>query len=245
MSFTIYPAVDIRGGKCVRLLKGDYAAESTYFDNPLEPAMKWYGEGARWLHIIDLDGAKSGQPENIEIIKAILAKIDIKIQIGGGIRSLASAKAYLDNGAARVILGSAALNNPSLVQQLLEYYGPERIVVSLDGRSGQAYSDGWLNAAGKGLVDAARELAVLGVQTFIYTDIEKDGTLTGPNINQALNIVQETGREVIIAGGIGSNEHIIELAKYDDAKIAGAIIGRALYTGHVYLPALYARLGRD
>lgn len=242
MSFTVYPAIDIRGGKCVRLFQGNYNLESQYYDDPLEPALKWAAAGAQWLHIIDLDGALTGQPENLDIIKKILSEVNIKIQIGGGIRSRETARAYLENGTQRVILGSAALNNPELIGQLLQEYGSERIIVSLDGRKAKVYSDGWLNESDKSILDVAANLATLGIKTFIYTDIEKDGTLSGPNTTQALNIAARTNREVILAGGIGSNQDVLDLVKYSEQGIKGAVIGRALYTENINLSSLIARL---
>ncbi|MFZ7104799.1 MAG: 1-(5-phosphoribosyl)-5-[(5-phosphoribosylamino)methylideneamino]imidazole-4-carboxamide isomerase [Peptococcaceae bacterium] len=245
MSFTIYPAVDIRGGKCVRLFQGDYNMESIYFKEPLAAADKWYEAGAEWLHIIDLDGAKTGNPDNSALIKDILRNINIKIQVGGGIRSRESVKAYLDNGAARVILGSIALKDELLIKSLIEEFGPRRIIVSLDGKNNQAYREGWLENAGKDLVESAESLAAVGVEKFIYTDIEKDGTLTGPNIKNSLNIADKTGCEVIAAGGIGSEKDVLALAECADRGIGGAVIGRALYTGDIDLKSLIAKLGRD
>ncbi|MDK2822362.1 MAG: phosphoribosylformimino-5-aminoimidazole carboxamide ribotide isomerase [Clostridia bacterium] len=242
MTLTIYPAIDIRGGKCVRLLQGNYSLESKYYDNPLEPAAKWYEAGADWLHIIDLDGAKTGKPENLKVIKDILSKFKINIQIGGGIRTKEAAKAYLDSGAQRVIIGSAALKNIKLVETLIEEYGDKRIIVSLDGRNDQAFSEGWLEQSGKNLLDAAQNLAEKGIKTFIYTDIEKDGTLSGPNIKQALNIAARTNKEVIVAGGIGTTNDVLDLVRYQNLGITGVVIGRALYTGDINLSALIAQL---
>ena len=238
MSFTLYPAIDIRGGKCVRLFQGDYNLESKYYDNPLEPAIKWAKSGADWLHIIDLDGAKTGEPVNIDLIQKILKTIDIKIQIGGGIRSKTTAKAYLDQGATRVILGSVALSNIPLVKELLDQYGPERVIVSLDGRQGKALKEGWLDQSGATLQEAAINLGQIGIKTFIYTDVEKDGTLEGPNREEALNLAKATGKEIIVAGGIGSNKDVLELSSFRNQGIGGAIIGRALYTGDVNLAEL-------
>lgn len=244
MSFTIYPAIDIKDGKCVRLYQGDYNLESTYYESPLEPAEKWYDAGANWLHIIDLDGAKTGKPENLNIIKEILARLKINIQVGGGIRNLETAKAYLESGANRVIIGSQALKDIKFVEKLLNIYGAEKIVVSLDGRNDQIFSEGWLKESGANLYSAAQELAQVGVKTFIYTDIEKDGTLSGPNIVQTLNLATLTGREVIAAGGVSSPEDVLKLYRYKNSGIAGVVIGRALYTGSVDLKRLIFSLGR-
>jgi len=244
MTFTIYPAIDIRGGKCVRLFQGDYNLESTYYESPLEPAEMWYEAGARWLHIIDLDGAKTGKPENLNIIKEILDRFKINIQVGGGIRNLETAEAYLASGTNRVIIGSQALKDIRFVETLLNKYGPEKIIISLDGRSDQVFSDGWLKSAGVNLFSAAQELAQVGVETFIYTDIEKDGTLSGPNVTQTLNLATVTGKKIIAAGGISSSDDVINLSRYQDSGITGAIIGRALYTGNINLKTLISSLGR-
>jgi len=243
MAFTIYPAIDIRGGKCVRLFQGDYNLESTYYESPLEPAEKWYEAGARWLHIIDLDGAKTGKPENLDIIKEILKRFKINIQVGGGIRTIEAAEAYLKGGAGRVIIGSQALKDIKFVEKLLNKYGTEKIIISLDGRNNQVYSDGWLKESGIDLFSAAQKLAQIGVETFIYTDIEKDGTLAGPNITQTLNLAARTGKKVIAAGGIATQDDVLNLARYQDSGMVGAVIGRALYTGNINLKTLISKLG--
>jgi phosphoribosylformimino-5-aminoimidazole carboxamide ribotide isomerase len=243
MTFTIYPAIDIRAGKCVRLFQGDYNLESKYFENPLEAAEKWYQEGAEWLHIIDLDGAKTGKPEDLGIIKEILAQFKLNVQVGGGIRTLETAKAYLECGATRVIIGSQAIKDIGFVERLLELFGSEKIIVSIDGKGNQIFSDGWLQGWGENLFNIARDLTKVGIKHFIYTDIEKDGTLSGPNVNQALNLAALTGQEVIAAGGIGCVKDVLELAKYHQLGIGGAIIGRALYTGSINLKSLISMLG--
>ncbi|KJS86032.1 MAG: hypothetical protein JM58_07625 [Peptococcaceae bacterium BICA1-8] len=244
MSFTIYPAIDIRGGKCVRLYQGNYSLESTYFEDPLEPAQKWYEAGVDWLHIIDLDGAKTGKPENLQIISEILKQLKINIQVGGGIRNLETAQAYLASGASRIIIGSQALKDNKFVENLLEIHGSEKVIVSLDGRSDQVYSDGWLKESGTDISTAAQKLAEIGVETFIYTDIEKDGTLSGPNLTQALNLASLTKKEVIVAGGIATSDDVLYLARHQDLGIKGAVIGRALYTGGVNLKSLISWLRR-
>ncbi|NLT94319.1 MAG: 1-(5-phosphoribosyl)-5-[(5-phosphoribosylamino)methylideneamino]imidazole-4-carboxamide isomerase [Clostridia bacterium] len=243
MSFTIYPAVDIKDGKCVRLFQGDYNLESRYFENPLEAAEKWCQGGARWLHIVDLDGAKTGKPDNMDLIREILARFKINIQVGGGIRNLETVESYLKSGAARVIIGSQALKDIKFVEELLALYGAEKIVVSLDGRSNQVFSDGWLKDTGDNLFSMARKLTMAGVKRFIYTDIEKDGTLTGPNITQALNLAAFTNQEIIVAGGISDINDVLALARYYNLGIRGAVIGRALYTGDINLQSLISQLG--
>ena len=244
MSFTVYPAIDIRDGKCVRLFQGDYNLESRYYMNPLEPAQKWAQAGARWLHIIDLDGARTGKPENLPLIKEIINQVKVNIQIGGGLRTWETVESYLEAGAKRVILGSVAFKDPSLVKRLLETYGPEKIIVSLDSRKDRVYSDGWLSQASSGVLEVAQRLAQLGIKTFIYTDIEKDGTLTGPNIEKSLELAQKTKCNVIVAGGIGSGQDILDLIPYYQAGLKGAVVGRALYTGNINLKELIAQIER-
>lgn len=238
MAFTIYPAIDIRGGKCVRLFQGDYNLESTYYANPLEPAKKWLEAGAKWLHIIDLDGAKTGKPENLKIIQEILSQFEISIQIGGGIRTGETAQAYLEIGANRIIIGSQALKDIKFVEALINKNGPEKIVVSLDGRRDRVYSDGWLKESGVNLFTVAQKLVNVGVETFIYTDIEKDGTLSGPNITGTLELAALTGKDIIVAGGIASSKDVEDLANHQNSGITGAIIGRALYAGNINLKNL-------
>lgn len=242
MKFTVYPAIDIRGGKCVRLFQGNYDLESTYYNDPIEPALKWYQQGAQWLHIIDLDGARTGKPVNLPLIKRIIEKIDINIQIGGGIRSLDTAQAYLEGGATRVILGSVALSNPPLVKEMVEKFGPERVIVSIDGRQDQALKEGWLEQTGNSLLEAILNLTAIGVETFIYTDVDKDGTLKGPNIEQALELATKSGQKIIVAGGISTNQDVLKLVPLAGQGIIGAVIGRALYTEDVNLPILIGQL---
>ncbi|NMA01457.1 MAG: 1-(5-phosphoribosyl)-5-[(5-phosphoribosylamino)methylideneamino]imidazole-4-carboxamide isomerase [Clostridia bacterium] len=242
MGFTIYPALDIRGGKCVRLIQGNYDLESTYYQDPLEPALQWSQAGAEWLHIIDLDGARTGQPVNLPLIQEIIAKLDLKIQIGGGIRSLNTAKAYLEGGASRVILGTVALNNFQLVREMLTEFGKEKVIVSIDGRDNRALKEGWLEKSENSLLEAILKLSDLGIKTFIYTDVERDGTLRGPNIAQALELARQSGKEIIIAGGISQNQDVLDLLPLYSQGITGAVIGRALYTGDVKLPRLLEQI---
>ena len=243
MAFEVYPAVDIRGGKCVRLYQGDYDLEFCYFENPLEAAMLWQAEGAEWLHIIDLDGARSGKTENIEIIKRIVEETGLKIQVGGGIRNLETIRNYLQAGVERVILGSAALADIDFVKAAVKEFGWKSLVVSLDAKEGKVYSQGWLSAEGEGVEEAGKRLSAAGIELFIYTNISKDGTLSGPDSEGALRLSRETGKRVIVAGGIGSERDVLMLAEYEQEGIAGAIVGRAIYTGDVKLKRLLANLG--
>lgn len=242
MRFTVFPAVDILDGKCVRLMKGDYNFISTYYEDPVEPALKWQEAGSEWLHIIDLDGAKTGQPVNIELIKKIIAQTDLKIQIGGGIRSLETAKTYIDAGVERVIIGSKALAEPEFARELVEALGKDRVVVSVDGKDNKALSEGWMEDSGKTLTEITEELVALGVENFIFTDTDKDGTLLGPNFEMALTLAKITPKGLIVAGGIGKADHVLGLAKYADQGIIGTVIGRALYTDEIILKELLKEL---
>lgn len=238
MEFNVYPAIDIRGGKCVRLYQGDYNQENIYYDNPIDAALKWKASGSKWLHIVDLDGAREASPVNLSLIKELIEKTGLKVQIGGGIRDLETAKAYLEIGARRVILGSVALNNPEIVAEIINAYGKNRVVVSLDGRKDKVAGEGWLEDTEKNLFDLAESLVEIGVENFIYTDIEKDGTLSGPNIKNTLELAKKINKNIIVAGGVSSEEDVFELYKNREAGIEGVIIGRAIYTGDINLERL-------
>lgn len=240
--FMIFPAVDILDGKCVRLLKGDYNFISTYYEDPLQAALMWQEAGSEWLHIIDLDGAKSGQPVNIELIKKIIQETNLKVQIGGGIRSIETAQAYVDAGVERLILGSKALKEPEFAGKLVKKFGKDKIVVSVDGKDNKALSEGWLFDSGKSLIDITKELVNQKVENFIFTDTEKDGTLMGPNIEMALKLAELSPGGIIVAGGIGIDKHVLEIAAKKDQGLIGAVIGRALYTEEIILKDLLGRL---
>ncbi|MGD8190214.1 1-(5-phosphoribosyl)-5-[(5-phosphoribosylamino)methylideneamino]imidazole-4-carboxamide isomerase [Brevibacillus ginsengisoli] len=236
MSFTIYPAIDIRGGKCVRLFQGDYAQETVYGDSPVDIAKEWVLKGATWLHLVDLDGAKEGKPVNGELIRAIAREVNVPVQIGGGIRTEADVVAYLDGGVQRVILGTAAIEDRAFTERILSRYG-ERVAIGLDCRGGYVATRGWLTTTDVQAVDLANELVELGAQTFIYTDISRDGTLTGPNVDEIVGLARATGKQVIASGGVSVGDDLLALARYASEGIGGAIVGKALYTGAVDLAA--------
>lgn len=238
MAFEVFPAVDILEGKCVRLLQGDYEFKSTYYANPLEPAKKWEDAGASWLHIIDLDGAKEGKPVNLELIKKMVETTDLKIQIGGGIRSVETAEIYLNAGVSRVIVGSKAINDPSFAKELVDNFGADKIVVSVDGKDNQALSEGWIEDSGKSLIQVAEELVAVGVENYIFTDTDKDGTLLGPNLEMALALAEIVPKGIIVAGGIGCPDDVLNLKNLESKGISGAVIGRAIYTGEIVLEEL-------
>ncbi|UFJ39987.1 1-(5-phosphoribosyl)-5-[(5-phosphoribosylamino)methylideneamino]imidazole-4-carboxamide isomerase [Brevibacillus humidisoli] len=234
MSFTIYPAIDIRGGKCVRLFQGDYEQETVYGESPLDVAKQWVEQGATWLHLVDLDGAKQGTPAHIDLICTIAREAGVPVQVGGGIRTQQDVSAYLDGGVSRVILGTAAIENRPFAEAVLARYG-KQIAIGLDCRDGLVATRGWLTTTDVKAEQLAVELAQLGAETFIYTDISRDGTLTGPNIEAIRSLAQSSGKQVIASGGVSTVEDLRALARYTDEGVGGAIVGKALYTGAVKL----------
>lgn len=233
-SFTLYPAIDMRGGKCVRLLQGDYNQETVYGDSPFDMAKQFADQGAEWIHMVDLDGAKDGKKVNHEHVIRVAKELPAKVQIGGGIRSMDDVSFYLDNGVDRVILGSAAVSNPEFVREALNRYGGSRVAIGLDARDGFVATEGWLETSHIMAVDLAKRLVEEGAETFIFTDISKDGMLQGPNVEAIGELARITGKEVIASGGVSSIDDLVSLKK-DDRNIAGAIIGKALYTGRFTL----------
>jgi phosphoribosylformimino-5-aminoimidazole carboxamide ribotide isomerase len=226
-------AIDIRQGQCVRLIQGKAEQQTTYFDSPIEVASMWQQQGAAYLHIVDLDGAFGQASVNQQIITRIAQTVTIPIQVGGGIRSLQQAKAYLDAGVSRVILGTAAIKQPALLDELLSLYG-NRIVVSLDCLNGFVQVAGWVEGSAIHALTFARELREKGVETIVYTDITKDGMLMGPNFDE-IEDIQASGLQVIASGGVSSIEDVIRLK---DMGVYGVIIGKALYEKKISLKQL-------
>ncbi|MEC5424615.1 1-(5-phosphoribosyl)-5-[(5-phosphoribosylamino)methylideneamino]imidazole-4-carboxamide isomerase [Virgibacillus sp. C22-A2] len=223
----LFPAIDIRNGKCVRLIQGDYNKEKVYGESPVDMAAQWASQGAKYIHIVDLDGAKTGESANKSIIKSIAEQISIPIQVGGGIRSSAIIEEYINAGVDRVIIGTAAINNKDFLQKAVEQYG-EKIAVSIDARSGFVATDGWTETSTVKAIDLVQELEGLGVQTIIYTDILKDGMLQGPNFTELEAINNAAAVNVIASGGVTTIEDIDRLK---NLNLYGAIIGKALYDG--------------
>ncbi|QHE63138.1 1-(5-phosphoribosyl)-5-[(5-phosphoribosylamino)methylideneamino]imidazole-4-carboxamide isomerase [Rossellomorea vietnamensis] len=230
MSFTIYPAIDMRGGKCVRLVQGDYNQETVYGDSPFDMAKKFAEEGAEWIHMVDLDGAKEGSRINDEFVIAVAEKLDAKVQIGGGIRSKEDIEHYLNRGVDRVIIGSIAVSNTELVKDWLREFG-DKIAIGLDAKDGYVATHGWLETSALKAVDLGMELADAGAETFIFTDIATDGMLSGPNVEAVVDLAQQTGKSVIASGGISSLEDLKTLKEYESRGVSGAICGKSLYTG--------------
>ena len=223
----IFPAIDLRGGKCVRLIQGDFDKETVYSDDPQATALKWQGMGAKFLHVVDLDGARKGSPQNLDAIKKILAAIKIPIEVGGGIRTLDDAEKLLSLGVRRVIFGSVAVENPALVEEAVKKFG-DKIVVGIDARDGIVAVHGWEKSGNVKVGELAKKIVAADVKTIIYTDISKDGMLSGVNAEIFSELQKFSGAEIIASGGVKSIEDIRALKS---AKIAGVIVGKAIYTG--------------
>jgi phosphoribosylformimino-5-aminoimidazole carboxamide ribotide isomerase len=229
----IYPAIDIKGGKCVRLQQGRAIDETVFGNDPVEMAQSWERQGARFLHVVDLDGAFEGQSPNEQIIRGITNAVSIPIQLGGGIRTMEKIKRFLeDYGIKRVILGTAAVENQELMRKAAEKY-ENRIAVGIDAKQGKAAIKGWVQETDTSAADLALNVKELGIDTVIYTDIAKDGMMSGPNLKETREMIRKTGMSIIASGGISRLEDLQELK---NIGAAGAIIGKALYTGAINLP---------
>lgn len=229
----IFPAIDIRGGKCVRLTEGRFDRETVFADNPVDMAVRWQAEGGEFLHVVDLDGALAGKPVNLGVIAEIVKTVTMPVQLGGGIRTLATIDEILAAGVSRVILGSVAVKDPDLVKEACRIYG-ERIVVGIDARDGQAAVEGWGITGGISAEELAKRMAAAGVKRIIYTDISRDGTLSGVNASATAALAKAAQIPVIASGGVGGIQDIEELMKAGP-DIEGVIVGKALYTGALTL----------
>lgn len=229
----VLPAIDLKDGNCVRLLKGDYSTVHKVADSPIETALAFQQEGAAWVHVVDLDGAKDGIRENHEIILKICEQTNLNVEVGGGIRDMEAVDFYLENGAARVILGSAAVKNKQLVVDAVKKYG-DKIAVGIDAINGIVCAEGWLDNSGVGFLELAKEMEKIGVSKIIFTDISKDGMMSGPNLNQLDELKATVNCDLIASGGVSNLKDIINLA---ELNIYGAIAGKAIYTGDLNLGA--------
>lgn len=230
----IIPAIDLRNGNCVRLVEGKLSNETIYSDDPAEMGRKWEAKGAQFIHLVDLDGAFAGEPKNTEAIKKILSAITIPAELGGGIRDMATIEMYLEMGINRVILGSIAVANPKLVEEACAKYG-DRIVVGIDAKDGYVAVEGWDQTATRKALDLALEMKKLGVQRIIFTDIKRDGTLKGPNLESTRDMAEATGLKVTASGGVASLEDIAAVAKLEPYGVDSVITGKALYDGRIKL----------
>lgn len=226
----IIPAVDIRDGRCVQLYQGDYDRETVFSEDPVEVAEKWVDLGANRLHVVDLDGAREGEPINIEIISKIISSVLVPVQIGGGIRSLGVAERLVSLGADRVMIGTVAVKQPELVEQLCSAISPESVVISVDARDGYLASDGWTNISNLTTTTLVSKLSKLGAVRFMHTDIDRDGTLTAPNFNAIKTMLTSKAKNLLVAGGISTIEHLAQLSQLG---VEGAILGTSIYTGRI------------
>lgn len=245
--FTIFPAVDLRQGRCVRLRQGDPNAETVYSEDPVAMARHWVSQGARWLHVVNLDGAL-GTPNiqspnlpspisniNLRRLAAIRAAVEVPIQFGGGLRTLEDIQLALDLGATRVVLGTVAVTDPHLVREALHRFGSERIVVGLDARDGRVVTHGWLDVSDVNVVELGRAMHNVGVRRAVYTDIQRDGMLTGVDAEAAARLAEATGLRIIASGGVAGLADIEALLAVAERGVEGVIVGQALYTGQVRL----------
>ncbi len=222
----VVPSIDLNAGRCVRLFQGDFQQETVFSDNPLEVARGWQEQGALRLHLVDLDGAAVGSPANLPVIKAIVSTLTIPVQVGGGIRHRETAHALLATGVSRVVIGTAAIENPSLIEGLCKEHGGEVVVAAVDARDGLVAIKGWTESSAVTPLQLAEQMADLGVPRLLYTDISRDGTLTAPNFAANAELVEKTQLKVQASGGVASLEHIRQLAQ---TGVEAVIIGSALY----------------
>ena len=230
----IYPAIDIRGGRCVRLTEVRFDAETVFAEDPVEMALKWAGMGAEFLHLVDLDGALAGEGKNVPVIERILNSVAIPVQLGGGIRNLETIERLLALGVTRLILGSAAVKNPELVAEACKKY-PGHIAVGIDAKNGEVAIEGWGKGSGVAATELAKQMADFGVETIIYTDISRDGMLSGVNVEATAALARACGVPIIASGGVASIEDIRRVKAVEADGVQGCIIGKAIYTGAVDL----------
>lgn len=238
----LFAAVDIRNGRCVRLRQGDYGAETVYDTDPVARAVDLASQGAGWIHVVDLDGARSGHPDNAAVVTDIAGAVDVPVQAGGGVRTASTAEAWFAAGVERVVLGTAALRDPALVRDLARSH---RIAVGLDARAGDVATDGWLQGSGQSVLDVARSFAAEGVDAFVVTDISRDGTLEGPDIDGLASVLDAVSVEVIASGGVGQIGDLTALAGLEGRagrRLSGVIVGTALYEGRFTVAEAVAAL---
>ena len=238
----VIPAIDLLDGKCVRLYQGDYERSEIFNDNPVTVARSWAEQGATRLHVVDLDGAKEGKTTNLASIEAIVAAISIPVQVGGGLRARASIARLLDLGVQRCIMGTVAVEQPELVQELCQEF-PEQIVVGIDARQGKVATRGWLETSEVLATDLAQRMAVAGAAAIIYTDIHRDGTMSGPNIDALRELATAIEIPVIASGGVSSLTDLLSLLALEPLGVTGVIVGKAIYTGDVKLTEAVQAVG--
>ena len=228
----VIPAIDIKGGRCVRLYQGDYKQETVFSDSPVSVASHWESMGASRLHVVDLDGAKSGAPVNIGLVESILSSVSARVQLGGGIGTLEAAVEAVSLGVSRIVMGTAAVEGDDLVREVCRNLGAEAVVVSVDAREGYVAIQGWTRSSRVRASELVKRIEAIGVERFVYTDITRDGTLTEPNYRAIADLAGLTDMHMLVAGGISSMEH---LKMVSELGVEAAIVGKAVYTGDIDL----------
>lgn len=233
MKMLVFPAIDLKEGRAVRLLQGRMEDSTVYAENPLEVAQRFFAEGSKYLHMVDLDGAFAGKPVNDAVIREVVEKVDLKVQVGGGIRTLERIEELLHLGVARVILGTVAVRDPELVAEAVRRYGGDKIIVGIDAKDGQVAVQGWAESTEMTASELALKMKDVGVQRIIFTDISRDGMLQGPNIESTVQLAQVSQLQIIASGGVSTLEDLEKLQTQAESgvSIEGAIVGKALYSG--------------
>jgi phosphoribosylformimino-5-aminoimidazole carboxamide ribotide isomerase len=229
----VIPAIDLRGRRCVRLVQGDFAQETVYDEDPAQVARHWASLGAQWLHIVDLDGARAGRPMQLDLVARIVSA-GVLVELGGGLRSLHDVRSALDRGVSRVVLGTAAIENPRLLEDVTQEFGDRRVVLGVDARDGMIAVRGWERTSTIAVAEVIDHARQIGIRRVIYTDIERDGTLSSPNLD-AIQVVARTGIQVIASGGVVNRAHLVRLSEI--AGVEAVIVGRALYDGTLTIHA--------
>ena len=238
----VIPAIDLLDGRCVRLYQGDYDQSQVFAADPVAVAQRWQDEGASWIHLVDLDGAKTGQPVNLSTISQIVQAVDIPVQVGGGLRDHTRVSELLNMGVDRVIVGTVAIEQPELVPQLCQAF-PGQILVGIDARAGKVATRGWLETSEVDALDLAQRMVTAGAAAIIYTDIHRDGTLEGPNLEMLRQMATAVNTPIIASGGVSSTTDLLSLLSLESLGITGVIVGRALYTGDVDLSEALRAVG--
>lgn len=241
----VIPAIDIKGGQCVRLQQGRFEDETVYFSDPVKTAQLWRIENAKIIHLVDLDGALSGSRENLSVIEQIVKGIDIPVQVGGGIRTLEDIRSYLSIGVCRVIIGTAAVKNPDLVRQAVAEFGKRCVVVGIDASNGKVAIKGWTETSARDAVDLACEMKSMGLERVVFTDISKDGMLQGPNLEATKNMAVKSGLKVTASGGVSGFKDLIALKELTPFGVDSVIVGKALYENRFPCQTLWRECEKD
>jgi phosphoribosylformimino-5-aminoimidazole carboxamide ribotide isomerase len=238
----LFPAIDIRGGRAVRLVQGDYEQETRYDDDPVVAARRWVNGGAGWLHVVDLDGAREGEPVNLEHVRGIVAAVNVPVQLGGGLRDSRKVEDAFSSGVERVVLGTAAVRDPEMAEAIAAAHG-DRVVASVDSRSGKVAAEGWTEETDLDTADVIGELSRRGVRRFVYTPVDVDGLMEGPDLDSLREVARATDAEVIYSGGIGALDDLRAVAGLGIENVEGVIVGRALYERRFSIAEAQSALG--